>query len=230
MAPCSLNAPTSFFGLPVHARMAQEGASVLAMTASLQTPESGFEHQDGALKAEWRKPHECTSLAEHMRPILERHKVPTKLRAIYSDEAPVEIRPVEFVSPFDRTVRPPRRAMWMRAKGPMPDELAVHQRLLAYLSDWSLLETALFPHPTALWGTDVRAASLSHSMRFHQPFRTDEWLCHAMYSPAASGARGYALGEFWSEAGVLVASTAQEGLIRPTGGLRGRRQQSTGTP
>jgi acyl-CoA thioesterase-2 len=202
----------------VHARMAQAGKPVLAMTASLQTPEEGFVHQCGELLPEWRTPHELPSLAEHMQPLLEKMRVPAKLRAIYTEAAPIEMRPVEFVSPWDRTVRPPHRAIWMRAKGPLPDDPAVHQRLIAYMSDWSLLETALFPHPSALWGTDVRAASLTHTMTFHAPVRADEWHCHAMRSPAASGARGFALGEFWSEGGTLVASSAQEGLIRPTGG------------
>ena len=102
----------------------------------------------------------------------------------------------------------------MRVRGPLPDDRALHERLLTYLSDWSLLETALFPHGASLWSKDVTAASLTHSMHFHAPVRADEWLCHAMRSPAASGARGFCLGEIWSESGVLVASSSQEGLIR----------------
>ena len=73
---------------------------------------------------------------------------------------------------------------------------------------------ALFPHGASLWSKDVTAASLTHAMHFHAPVRADEWLCHAMRSPAASGARGFCLGEIWSESGVLVASSSQEGLIR----------------
>ena len=143
--------------------------------------------------------------------------LPPKMQMLYAESAPIEMRPVEYVSPFDRTPRPPSRALWFRCLGPLPDDHAVHQRLLTYASDWSLLETAILPHPTALWGTDVRAASLTHSVHFHREYRADEWHCHAMHSPSASGARGFALGEVWSEDGRLVASTAQEGLLRPKG-------------
>ena len=201
----------------VHALAMQDGKPILTMTASLQTAEPGHDHQpSGGLRAEWRRPHELLPLSEHMRPLLSR--LPDKMRALYAEGAPIEMRPAEFVSPFDRAPREPRRAIWLRcAGGPLPDDHATHQRLLTYASDWALLETAVFPHNDALWGSRTRAASLSHSMYFHRPFRADEWLCHVMYSPSASGARGFTLGEVWSESGQLVASTAQEGLIRPNG-------------
>lgn len=136
------------------------------------------------------------------------------MRALFSGSAPIEMRPAEFVPSWDKTQRPPNRALWLRVKGPLPDDLAVHQRLLAYLSDWGLLETAIYPHNVALWGPEVRVSSITHAMHFHQPFRCDEWFCHVMESPASSGGRGFASGEIWSESGVLVASTAQEGLMR----------------
>ena len=134
-----------------------------------------------------------------------------------------EMRPVEFVSSWDPTPRPASRAVWLRVKGSLPDELAVHQRLLAYMSDWCMLETALFPHDVALWQPRVRVSSLTHTMHFHQPFRIDEWLIHVIESPSASGARGFARGEVWSESGVLVASTSQEGLMRPVAAQTARR-------
>lgn len=208
----------------VHARAMQDSTPILAMTASLQTPEDGLDHQrellsNGVRPSEWGNPRELKSLGEHMAPVLETLPSP-RMRALYSGSAPIEMRPAQFVSHYDKTVRPPRRALWLRVKGPLPDELAVHQRLLAYLSDWGLLETALYPHSVSLWSSDVRAASLTHSIHYHRPFRADEWLCHVMESPSAAGARGFATGEVYTEAGVLVASTAQEGLIRPTGGRR----------
>ena len=200
----------------VHARALQAGQPILTMTATLQTPEPGLDHQShkGGLLPEWSSPHNCTSLAEHMQPFLQTKISNQKLRDLYSDQAPIEMRPAVFVSPWDHKPRPPQRAIWMRVKGPLPDDAAVHQRLLTYISDWSLLETAIFPHDAALWSPKTRVASLSHTMHFHRPFRADEWLCHVMISPSASGARGFARGEFYTEAGVLVASTAQEGLMR----------------
>ena len=94
-------------------------------------------------------------------------------------------------------------------------------RLLSYISDWGLLEASVFPHKVVMWQADMQMASLSHNMVFHRPFKLDEWLCHAIRSPASSGGRGFAVGEVWSESGTLVATTAQEGLMR-LGGARTR--------
>ena len=210
----------------VHARALQSGKAILAMTASLQSPDSwdGFEHQPAhGLRPEWRSPNELPPLAESMRPHVGKFQSET-LRQLYSEDGPyrwgIEMRPATFVSPWDRSPREPSRAVWIRYVGaePLPPpevDPFVHQRLLAYASDWGLLEAAIFPHNASLW-TDVRAASLSHTMYFHQEhFRVDQWLCHAMHSPAASGGRGFCTSEIWTEDGVLVASCAQEGLMRP---------------
>eukprot|EP00966_Prymnesium_polylepis_P247612 5725751-Prymnesium_polylepis.1 len=197
----------------VQGQALQDGEPVLAMTASLQTPETGMEHQEvAALRPEWGRPDELRSWDEHMAPFLDR--VPQKLRALHEAQ-PVEFRPAEFVAPWDTTIRPPHRAFWVRMREALPDDPQVHERLLTYISDWAMLETSLMPHPTAFTRPEMQMASLSHSVYFHQPFRLDrQWLCHAMHSPVSSGGRGLTLGEFWTEDGVLVASTAQEGLIR----------------
>jgi acyl-CoA thioesterase-2 len=198
----------------VHARALQgESTPLLAMTASFQTPEFGLEHQHGGLRPEWRTPDECTSLTEYMAP--HTAKVKPTMRPLFDESTPLEVRPTEFIPPWDSSVREPTRAYWIRAKGRLPDDPRVHERLLTYISDWGLLEASMFPHPLCSWRHELQVSSLSHSMHFHRPFRLDEqWLCHAITSPTASGARGYSLGEFWSEQGALVASTAQEGLIR----------------
>lgn len=198
----------------VHVRAMQNAKPILCMTASFQAPEVGMEHQMGGLDPEWRRPDDLASMVELMEPHLKH--VPSKIRALYTEGgSPFDIRPTSFNSPWDVTVRTPSDAIWIRAKEELPDDLRVHQRLLTYASDWGLLATSLNPHPTALWAPDVRVASLSHSLHFHQPFRLDkQWLCHAFRSPASSGGRGYCIGEIWTEDGVLVASTAQEGLIR----------------
>ena len=198
----------------VHVRALQGGKVVLAMTASLQAPESGFEHQLGGLQPEWGRPDELRSIASHMAPHLDR--VPAALRGLYVEDMPLELRPSEFIAPWDRAVRPPQRALWVRATTPLPDDPRLHQRLLTYVSDWGMLETPLYAHDALAWGREVQMASLSHSLHFHQPFALDrQWLCHVVHSPVASGGRGFALGQVWTEGGVLVASTAQEGLIRP---------------
>ena len=198
----------------VHCRALQETKPILVMTASLQSPEVGMEHQEQpGLRPEWGRPEDLASFGELMAPFMER--VPKPLRAIYSQGQPIEMRPVEFIAPWDAKLRPPSRAVWMRMRAQLPDDPQVHERLLTYISDWGLLETSLQPHPTAFSRPDMQMASLSHSIHFHQPFRLDrQWICHAMHSPVSSGARGYTLGEFWTEDGVLVASTAQESLIR----------------
>ena len=198
----------------VHVRALQKEKPILTMTASFQTPEAGLEHQEGSLLPEWRRPDELQSLPELLEPHL--HKIPKKIQPLYTEAGtPFDIRPSEPTFPWDPTVRPPTRAFWIRAKEPLPDDQRVHEALLTYASDWGFLEAAIFPHPTALWKPELRAASLSHSMHFHQPFRLDrQWVCHAVRSPVSSGGRGYVVGEVWTEDGVLVASTAQEGLMR----------------
>lgn len=200
----------------MHVRAVQEEQPILVMTASFQTPEVGLMHQwrDG-LKAEWGKPDDFRPLTELMEPYLD--KIPERVRGIYSEGvSPIETRPAtEMVLPWDPTQREPTKAVWVRASEAMPDDSRVHERLLTYVSDWGLLETAIYPHATALWRPEMQVASLSHSMYFHHSFRMDQqWLCHVMHSPVSSGGRGYALGEFWTEDGKLVASTAQEGLMR----------------
>jgi acyl-CoA thioesterase-2 len=102
----------------------------------------------------------------------------------------------------------------MRARDGLPDDLRLHQCVLAYLSDWSLLDTALLPHAVSFTQGNMQVASLDHAMWFHRPFRADEWLLFAQDSPSASGARGFNRGLIYRRDGALVASVAQEGLIR----------------
>lgn len=198
----------------IHARALQSDGPILSMTASFQSPEAGFEHTfKPGLQPEWSRPDHLKSIHEHMAPVLER--VPPKMRALFTpDTTPFDVRPNIFISPYDCDQHAPSRAVWLRAREPLSNDLRVHQRLLTYMSDWNLLGTSLLPHPTASWVPQMQIASLSHSIHFHREFRIDDWLCHVMRSPSASGGRGFALGEVWTEDGVLVASTAQEGLIR----------------
>eukprot|EP00520_Triparma_pacifica_P004365 CAMPEP_0118650916 /NCGR_PEP_ID=MMETSP0785-20121206/10500_1 /TAXON_ID=91992 /ORGANISM="Bolidomonas pacifica, Strain CCMP 1866" /LENGTH=283 /DNA_ID=CAMNT_0006543319 /DNA_START=103 /DNA_END=950 /DNA_ORIENTATION=+ len=181
-----------------HVRALQKGKHILTLTASLQTPEEGLEHQyqhrfsrDGKkLRPEWGTPNELKSIYDHMQPFL--GQIPPQLQPLYQHPQPIEVRPSEFVPPWDQTARNPVRSNWVKSRLQLPSDPNVHQRLLTYISDWSLLETSVFPHDgVAMWQKNMQMASLSHSMVFHRDFKLDEqWLCHAMYSPTSSGGRG----------------------------------------
>jgi acyl-CoA thioesterase-2 len=140
--------------------------------------------------------------------------IPVKLRRFLTDERPFEFRPVEQSDLEDPAARPPHKHVWIRAVDTMPDEFALHQNLMAYVSDFELLTTATLPHALPFTRGRIFLASLDHALWFHRAFRMDEWLLYSMDSPNASGARGYARGQFFTQAGELVASTTQEGLIR----------------
>jgi acyl-CoA thioesterase-2 len=109
---------------------------------------------------------------------------------------------------------PPSRQVWFRAVDRLPADERLHRRLLAYLSDYFLLDTSTLPHGAAIRGNSVVMASIDHAMWFHRPLRVDDWLLYAVESPSASGARGFARASVYSRDGRLVASTAQEGLVR----------------
>ena len=108
----------------------------------------------------------------------------------------------------------PERHFWVRAIDALPDDAHLHRNLLAYLSDYQLVATSTLPHGIRFEHGNVQLASLDHAMWFHRPFRLDDWLLYAMRSPNACGARGLAFGRFFTREGALVATTAQEGLVR----------------
>ena len=157
-------------------------------------------------------PDDLKDLADLVGDMVER--LPLKMRRFMTDKRPFEFRPVE---PLTLASAEPRRAVkhvWIRAVDALPDELALHQNLLAYVSDFELLGTATLPHGMSFIEGKVMLASLDHGLWFHRDFRIDEWLLYAMESPNASGARGFARGQLFDASGTLVASTAQEGLMR----------------
>jgi acyl-CoA thioesterase-2 len=129
-------------------------------------------------------------------------------------ERPFEWRPVQAIDPLKPVARPARRMDWLRAVSALPDNPSLHASLLAYASDHHLLGTSLLPHGVSFISSGMQIASLDHVMWFHQPFRADDWLLHVMESPVARGARGLSRGRVYTRSGELVASTAQEGLIR----------------
>lgn len=188
----------------------QHGQAIFNMAVSFHRSEEGFTHEPAM--PEVRPPESLQNELELIRAVA--HKFPEHLRKIYTQERPIDFRPVDPVNPFEPDARSAIKHMWLRALGEMSDEQMVHQAVLAYASDYGLLATALLPHALSLQMPKIQAASLDHSMWFHRPFRADEWLLYQMESPTAGGARGFTRGSIFSRDGKLVASVAQEGLLR----------------
>ncbi|WP_145931244.1 acyl-CoA thioesterase II [Yersinia bercovieri] len=188
----------------------QNGKPIFYMTASFQSQEEGFEHQNNM--PEVPSPDGLMSESDIARQFA--HLIPEKVREKFIGNQPIEMRPVKFHNPLQGSVEEPNRYVWFRANGEMPDDLRVHQYLLGYASDFNFLPTALQPHGIGFLEPGVQIATIDHSMWFHRPFRLDDWLLYAVESTSASGARGFVRGQIYNQQGVLVASTVQEGVIR----------------
>ena len=188
----------------------QHGQQIFNMTASFQVAESGFEHQVAMPQV---PPPE--SLAESGGPppqLLAR--LPERVRRFFAQPRPFEFRTVQPIDYLHPRHEAPAREVWFRAVGALADDEMLHRRLLAYVSDFFLLDTATLPHGTSLLTPTIVMASIDHAMWFHRPLRVDDWLLYAMESPSASGARGFARASVFTRDGRLVASAAQEGLVR----------------
>jgi acyl-CoA thioesterase-2 len=188
----------------------QHGRQIFNMTASFQHPEEGLDHQvempdvpgpDGLT--------DQREISEKVAAI-----VPNKLRRYLTHERPFLFRSVEAVDLLSPVKTQPLRHVWLKTVDAIGDEPGIHRNLLAYVSDYQLLTTAMLPHGVRFEQGNVQLASLDHALWFHRPFRIDDWLLYALDSPTATGARGFARGRFFTRDGRLVASTAQEGLIR----------------
>lgn len=189
----------------------QNGSAIFTMAASFQTPEQGLTHQDPMPSAP--APESWPTEQERFAGFVDRF--PRLLQERYRGDHPFEYRssdPKE--DPRSPSKRPPSRLLWFRATGKLPDDPAVHQYLFAYASDHSFIATAMLPHGVSWVTPGMQVASLDHAIWFHGDFRVDEWLLYVMDSPAASSGRGLVRGQIFTRDGRLVASTAQEGLIR----------------
>jgi acyl-CoA thioesterase II len=141
-------------------------------------------------------------------------EIPKAVRKMFERERTLEIRPVDL-SRYSRHVpMAPQQYVWIRAIGPLPDDQALHCAALAYLSDMTLLDTALAAHGRVMFDSSIQIASLDHALWFHRPFRADEWLLYAQDSPTAQHGRGLTRGLIFKPDGTLVASVAQEGSVR----------------
>ena len=211
--PILYNVDRSRDGLSFSARRVsaiQHGAPIFTMAASFEVAEQGLEHQLSMPDV----PAPETLKSEHQWRLEIVSDLPEHVRGWFMRPRPIEIRPVEPPNRFAKAKHAPRQIVWFRAVGALPDSPALHQCVLAYASDMTLLDTSLLPHGFNLFTKDLQLASLDHAMWFHRPFRADEWLLYVQESPSASASRSFNRGEIYRRDGALVASVAQESLIR----------------
>jgi acyl-CoA thioesterase II len=188
----------------------QHGHAIFTMAASFHADEEGFSHQ--ARMPDVPTPDQLPSEAEIKAKAMA--IMPDAVRRYYERERPIELRPVEFSRYLGVKSEEAKFHVWIRATGQLPDDPAIHQCVLAYASDMALLDASLIPHGRTVFEKTIMAASLDHALWFHRPFRADDWLLYAQDSPNMSGARGFARGLIFTSDGTLVASVAQEGLLR----------------
>lgn len=193
----------------------QSGRVILTLLASFHRAETGFEHQSpmpdapapeslagtGELLADWVR---RTGTAPH-----------AMLETSMTRRMGLDVRPLDPEAVFGYTRRPPQQVHWVRVCRRVPDEPRLHYALLAFASDLGFLGTSLRPHGVPWFSPDMQPSTIDHSLWIHRPFRADQWLLYVMDSPIAAGARGFVRGTFFDQQGRLVASTAQDGLIRP---------------
>ncbi|MGH3472672.1 MAG: acyl-CoA thioesterase [Nocardioidaceae bacterium] len=197
----------------------QHGRSIFYMTASFHVDELGFDHQDTMPVVPG--PEDCPTLGDLFREI----SGDPEDRSWEREWAALDIRYAADSRPGGRLAsetEPARTQIWLRAAGELPPDRLVNTCVLTYASDLTLLGVSLVPHGVIIGSRLVQPASLDHTMWFHRPSRADEWMLYDQHSPSASGGRGFAIGRVYSRDGSLIASVAQEGLVRPLGAARER--------
>ena len=188
----------------------QHGRPIFTMAASFHREESGFEHQ--AEMPRVPTPEELPSEAELRDRVMP--MMPDPVRNYYERERPIELRPVEFERYLGKRVEDGKFNVWIRATGKLPDNPAIHQCVLAYASDMTLLDSALIPHGRTIFEKEIMGASLDHALWLHRPFRADEWLLYDQESPSAHGGRGLGQARIYTQDGRLAISVIQEGVVR----------------
>jgi acyl-CoA thioesterase II len=189
----------------------QQGHPILNFTASFQREQAGLNHHDCPMPAV-PKPDELSSEAELRNEFAD--KMAPEQRRQFLQPRPIELRGVEGRHWLNDGPAPPRAHSWFRTIAPLPDDPRLHRAVLAYASDMQLLGTCLLPHGLSWSRGEVVSASLDHTIWFHDNFRADEWLLYATDSPWSGGGRGFNHGRIFTQDGRLVASVAQEGMIR----------------
>ncbi len=188
----------------------QHGEPILSMSASFQVEEPGFDHQIEMPAV--KQPEELLD-EESLKQFYLLH-ASEAVRRYWSRERPIELRPTSLTHYISPEKLDPQQDIWVRATGPVPPERHFQAAVLAYLSDMTLLDTSLYAHGTSIFDQSLQVASIDHAMWFHRPCTLDDWLLYTQDSPSAFGARGMNRGNLFTRSGQLVASVAQEGLIR----------------
>ena len=188
----------------------QKGEAIFSMSASFHVKEKGLEHQVAAPSTP--EPGDCRSEASLIEEYCSAY--PDETNDLLKRARPIEMRYVNPVNEINPEPLPPEQSVWIRTIDTMPDDLRLNQCLLAYASDMTLIDTSYRPHAVNWRQANFQVASLDHAMWFHQPFKTDQWLQYYQDSPHSGGGRGFSRGTFFDQSGTLVASCAQEGLIR----------------
>lgn len=191
-------------------RAIQHGRTIFSMSASFHRHEDGYEHQ--SKMPDVPAPETLPSSRQLMSQVMA--DLPENMRAYWNRDHPLDVRIVDTSRYTSRSPQIPEQAVWLKTVGRLPDIPYINEAIMAYASDFSLLDTALIAHGKLLFDTDIQLASLDHAMWFHRPFRIDDWVLYVQDSPSASGSRGYCRGVIFDRAGRLVASTVQEGLMR----------------
>jgi len=188
----------------------QHGKAIFSMSASFQIEEKGLEHF--VEMPDMPSPEDLPSEKQLAEQFIDH--APEGVRNYWKRERPIELRPTSLEHYISNKKLKPEQNIWFRATGALPKNAAVQQAVLAYASDMTLLDTSLFAHGRAVFDPRLQVASLDHAMWFHRPMNMEEWHLYSQDSPNSSGARGFTRGSIYSQDGQLVASVAQEGLIR----------------
>jgi acyl-CoA thioesterase-2 len=189
----------------------QHGKAIFSLEASFQVDEIGLDYQ-APMPLDVPGPEELLSQRE----LIERYgdAIPAGIARFWRRERPIEMKPVDLDHYFSREKLEPRQNNWVRVREQVPADRKIQAAVLAYVSDMTLLDTSTFAHGRIIADPDIQAASLDHAMWFHRPDPLDGWLLYTQDSPSTSGSRGFTRGALYARNGTLVASVAQEGLIR----------------
>jgi acyl-CoA thioesterase-2 len=189
----------------------QHGHAIFSLECSFQVEEDGLEHQL-PMPLDVPPPENLASQFE----LLESSglEIPEQMRKFWARERPLEVKPVSVAHYTSREKLPPHQNVWVRTSTPVPDDRRLQSAILGYLSDMTLLDTSTFAHGRASFDPEIQMASLDHAMWFHRPHKLDDWLLYTQDSPTTIGSRGFSRGFLYARDGTLIASTAQEGLVR----------------
>src|ERR1700674_2272187 len=188
----------------------QRGAAIFTMSASFHKLEEGLEHQSAM--PDVPAPEALANPKDVIASLID--KLPTAMRSYWERDRPIDMRVVDISRYLTREKKAPVQQIWFRAAGRLPDDPAIHEAVLAYASDFTLLDTALIAHGKLLFDADIQLASLDHAIWYHRAFRADDWMLYVQDSPNAHSARGFSRGSIYTREGALIASVAQEGLMR----------------